>query len=338
MIANLGINGFGRIGRYLLRLLADDDQLRIAAINARADNATLAHLFKYDSTYGIFKGEVSHDDKGLIINGRPVIVTNKRANEWEWDRLGVDIAVETSGTIKSRASLAQHQACGAKKVVVSAPCKDADLTVVMGVNHDKYTDGEHLVISAASCTTNCLALVAKVLHETFGIRHGLMTTIHSYTMSQRILDGSHKDLRRGRAAGVSMIPTSTGAAKATGLVLPELEGKLDGMAIRVPTPNVSLVDFTCELKRKTTAVMLNAALKEAADGPLRVNMGYCDEPLVSIDHVGSTYGGVVDAISTCVTNGTMAKVIVWYDNEAGFTNQLVRLLRMVAQESPAARG
>ena len=329
MAVNLGLNGFGRIGRYLLRLLADDDQLRIAAINARADNATLAHLFKYDSIHGIFKGQVSHDDKGLSINGRPVVVTNKRANEWEWGRLGVDVAVETSGTIKNRAGLAQHMECGAKKVVVSAPCKDADLTVVMGVNHEKYKAGEHLVISAASCTTNCLAPAVKVLHETFGVRHGLMTTIHSYTMSQRILDGSHNDLRRARAACVSMIPTSTGAAKATGLVIPELEGKLDGMAVRVPTPNVSLVDFTCELRQATTAATVNAALKDAAAGSLRGNMGYSEEPLVSIDYVGDTYGGVVDAISTRVINGTMAKIIIWYDNEAGFSNQLVRLLRMV---------
>jgi len=329
MAVNLGVNGFGRIGRYLLRLLADDDQLCIAAVNARADNATLAHLFKYDSTHGTFKGRVVHDDNGLIINGRPVTVTNKRANEWEWGRLGVDVAVETSGTIKNRAGLAQHMDCGAKKVVVSAPCKDADLTVVMGVNHDKYRAGEHLVVSAASCTTNCLAPAVKVLHEAFGVRHGLMTTIHSYTMSQRILDGSHTDLRRARAACVSMIPTSTGAAKATGLVIPELEGKLDGMAVRVPTPNVSLVDFTCELTRETTAAAVNAALKEAAAGPLCGNMGYSEEPLVSIDYVGNTCGGVVDAISTRVINGTMAKIIIWYDNEAGFSNQLVRLLRMV---------
>ncbi|MCL1985443.1 MAG: type I glyceraldehyde-3-phosphate dehydrogenase [Betaproteobacteria bacterium] len=329
MAVNLGINGFGRIGRYLLRLLADDDQLLITAINARADNATLAHLFKYDSVHGIFKGEVAHDDKGLIVNGRPIAVTSKRANEWEWGRLGVDIAVETTGTIKNRAGLAQHMGCGAKKVVVSAPCKDADLTVVMGVNHDKYNAGEHRVISAASCTTNCLAPTVKVLHETFGVRHGLMTTIHSYTMSQRILDGSHNDLRRARAACVSMIPTSTGAAKATGLVIPELEGKLDGMAVRVPTPNVSLVDFTCELRREATVATINAALGEAAAGPLRGNMGYSEEPLVSIDYVGSIYGGVVDAISTRVINGTMAKIIIWYDNEAGFSNQLVRLLRMV---------
>ena len=329
MSVNLGVNGFGRIGRYLLRLLADDGQLRIAAINARADNATLAHLFKYDSIHGTFKGEVSHNDMGLIVNGRHIAVTSKRADEWEWGRLGVDIAVETSGTIKNRAGLARHMDCGAKKVVVSAPCKDADLTVVMGVNHDKYKAGEHLVVSAASCTTNCLAPAVKVLHEAFGVRHGLMTTIHSYTMSQRILDGSHNDLRRARAACVSMIPTSTGAARATGLVIPELEGKLDGMAVRVPTPNVSLVDFTCELKQETTAALVNAALKEAADGPLRGNMGYSGEPLVSVDYVGSTYGGVVDAISTRVINGTMAKIIIWYDNEAGFSNQLVRLLRMV---------
>lgn len=330
MVVNLGINGFGRIGRYLLRLLASDDQLRITAVNARADNATLAHLFKYDSVHHIFNGEVGHDDKGLFVNGRHIAVTNKRAGEWDWSASGVNIAVETSGTIKDRAGLARHMDRGAERVVVSAPCKDADLTVVMGVNHKEYDPQKHLVVSAASCTTNCLAPAVKVLHENFRVRHGLMTTIHSYTMSQRILDGSHNDLRRARAACLSMIPTSTGAAKAAGLVLPELAGKLDGMAVRVPTPNVSLVDFTGELEKNTTAAEVNAALKAAALDSLRGNMGYSEEPLVSVDYVGSIYGGVIDSISTRVIGGTMVKIIIWYDNEAGFTNQLVRLLRMAA--------
>ncbi len=330
MAVNLGINGFGRIGRYLLRLLASDEEMRIVAVNARADNATLAHLFKYDSIHHTFQGEVGHDDKGIIINGRHVAVTNKRAGEWEWGAHGVDIAVETSGTIKDRAGLARHMERGAKKVVVSAPCRDADLTVVMGVNHTQYDPKRHLVVSAASCTTNCLAPAVKVLHENFGIKHGLMTTVHSYTMSQRILDGSHNDLRRARAACMSMIPTSTGAAKATALVIPELASKLDGMAVRVPTPDVSLVDFTCEMEKAATAAEVNAALKAASAGALRDNMGYSEEPLVSIDYVGSTHGGVVDAGCTRVIGGTMAKLIIWYDNEAGFTNQLLRLLRMVA--------
>ncbi|AAS96617.1 type I glyceraldehyde-3-phosphate dehydrogenase [Nitratidesulfovibrio vulgaris] len=331
MSLNLGINGFGRIGRYLVRLLAEDNELSIAAINARADNASLAHLFKYDSCHGRFNGEVGHDADGLIVNGRHIAVTREKINEWRWGELGIDLAVETSGTVKDRAGLAQHIARGAKKCVISAPGKDADVTIVMGVNHGDYDPAKHDVISAASCTTNCLAPAAKVVHETFGIRHGIMTTVHSYTMSQRILDGSHKDLRRGRAAALSMIPTTTGAAKATALVYPALAGKLDGMAVRVPTPNVSLVDLTCELERETTVEEVNAALKAAAAGPMLGNMGFCEEPLVSIDFMGSTFGGVVDAQCTSVIDKTMLKLIIWYDNEAGFTNQLVRLLRMVGK-------
>ncbi len=328
----LGMNGFGRIGRYLVRLLADTDDLGVVAINARADNASLARLFKYDSCHGTFRGEVAHDDAGLIVNGRRIAVTRERAGDWKWKDLGIDISVETTGTIKDRAGLAQHLACGAKKSVISAPAKDADVTVVMGVNHGDYDPAKHDVISAASCTTNCLAPAAKTIHEAFGIKHGLMTTVHSYTMSQRILDGSHKDPRRARAAALSMIPTTTGAAKATTLVIPALAGKLDGMAVRVPTPNVSLVDLTCELERPTSVAEVNALLKAAAEGPLLGNMGYTEEPLVSVDYMGSTYGGVVDALCTSVIGGTMLKLIIWYDNEAGFTNQLVRLLRMVGKD------
>lgn len=332
MAVRIGINGFGRIGRYLVRLLASNDDLIVGAINARADNASLAHLFKYDSSHGTFRGTVGHDENGLIINGRHITVTRNKVAEWQWKDLGITLAVETSGTIKDRNGLAQHMACGARKVVISAPCKDADITVVMGVNQDSYDCSKHDVVSAASCTTNCLAPVAKVLHEAFGIKHGLMTTIHSYTMSQRILDGSHKDLRRARAACVSMIPTTTGAAKATTLVIPSLVGKLDGMAVRVPTPNVSLVDFTCETERPCDTASVNAAIKAAAEGPLLGNLGYCDEPLVSVDYQGNTCGGVVDAMSTMAIDGHLAKVIIWYDNEAGFTNQLVRLLYMVSKD------
>lgn len=332
MALKLGINGFGRIGRYLVRLLAEDNELSIAAINARADNASLAHLFKYDSCHGRFAGEVGHDADGLIVNGRHIAVTRQKINEWRWSEFGIDLAVETSGTVKDRVGLAQHIACGAKKCVISAPGNDADVTIVMGVNHDDYVPAKHDVISAASCTTNCLAPPAKVVHEAFGIKHGLITTVHSYTMSQRLLDGSHKDLRRGRAAALSMIPTTTGAAKATTLVYPALAGKLDGMAVRVPTPNVSLVDLTCELERDTTIEEVNAALKAAAEGPMLGNMGFCEEPLVSIDFMGSTFGGVVDAQCTAVIDKRMLKLIIWYDNEAGFTNQLVRLLRMVGKD------
>ena len=332
MPVKVGMNGFGRIGRYLLRLMADDKEIQIAAINARADNAALAYLFKYDSTYGTFQGTVDHDENGIIVNGRHITVTRCKAGEWEWERLGVTLAVETTGTIKDREGLAQHLACGAKKVVISAPGKDVDAMIVMGVNHNTYDGAKHSVISAASCTTNCLAPAVKVLHETFGFRHGLMTTIHSYTMSQRILDGTHKDWRRGRAAAVSMVPSSTGAAKAVGQVMPELEGKLNGMSVRIPTFDCSLVDLTCEVEKACDAAAVNAALQAASNGALAENMGYSEEPLVSIDYKGSTFGGVVDALSTQVLDGTMVKLLIWYDNESGFTNQLLRLLRMVGKD------
>lgn len=332
MPVKVGMNGFGRIGRYLLRLMADDNNIQIAAINARADNDALAYLFKYDSTYGTFQGTVDHDENGIIVNGRHIAVTRCKAGQWEWERLGVTLAVETTGTIKDREGLAQHLACGAKKVVISAPGKDVDAMIVMGVNHDTYDGAKHSIISAASCTTNCLAPAVKVLHETFGFRHGLMTTIHSYTMSQRILDGTHKDWRRGRAAAVSMVPSSTGAAKAVGQVMPELEGKLNGMSVRIPTFDCSLVDLTCEVEKACDAAAVNAALQAASKGALVENMGYSEEPLVSIDYKGSTYGGVVDALSTQVLDGTMVKLLIWYDNESGFTNQLLRLLRMVGKD------
>ncbi len=329
MPIRIGINGFGRIGRYLIRLAAAEPDIELAAVNARADNAALAHMLKYDSVHGRFPFPVSATDKGLNVDGRDVPVTRKPTGEWDWAEYGADLVVETTGTLKDRAGAAKHLERGAKKVVVSAPVSDADAMIVMGVNQDIYDPAAHDVVSAASCTTNCLAPAAKVIAENFGIRHGLMTTIHSYTMSQRILDGSHKDARRSRAAAVSMIPTSTGAAKAIGKVYPALKGKLDGMAVRVPTPDVSLVDFTAELERETDAAAVNAALKAAAAGPLGENMGYSEEPLVSVDYVGSTYGGVVDSLLTTVMDKTMLKLIIWYDNEAGFTNQLLRLVRLV---------
>lgn len=331
MAVRVALNGFGRIGRYVTRLLADSQDIEIAAINARADNANLAYLLKYDTVHRTFPGEISHNDKGIIVNGRLIPVTRDAINEWQWKDIGVDIALETTGKIKDRDGLAKHLECGAKKVVMSAPAKNADATIVMGVNHDIYDPAKHIVVSNASCTTNCLAPVAKVLHDNFGIKQGLMTTVHSYTMSQRILDGSSKDFRRGRAGAACMLPTTTGAAKAVGLVIPELNGKLDGMAIRIPTPNVSLVDLTCELNKDVTVAEVNAALKAASDGPMKDNLGYTDEPLVSTDFLGSTYGGVVDSSCTSVMGGRMVKLIVWYDNESGFSNQLVRLLHMVAK-------
>lgn len=330
MSARLGINGFGRIGRYLVRLLADSEDAPVAVINARADNAQLAHLFKYDSVHGRFHGTVDHDADGLVVNGRHIAVTRCKAGEWAWKAHHVDIAVETTGTIKKREGLAGHLACGAKKVIMSAPVSDADVTIVFGVNSAMYDPAKHDVVSAASCTTNCLAPVAKVLNDTFGIERGTMTTIHSYTMSQRILDGSHKDIRRARAAAMSMIPTTTGAAKAVALVIPELKGRLDGTAIRVPTPDGSLVDLVCVMRDDVTVEGVNAAMKAAAEGPLKDTLGYTEEPLVSVDYIGDTHGGVVDALSTAVMGGKLLKMLIWYDNEAGFTNQLARLIRLVA--------
>ncbi|MCT4536121.1 type I glyceraldehyde-3-phosphate dehydrogenase [Halodesulfovibrio sp.] len=329
MAVKLGINGFGRIGRYLVRLLIDDSELEIAAINARADNESLAHLFKYDSVHGTFNGDVEANEKGFKVNGKQIVVTRCARGEWKWGELGVEIAVETTGTIKDRDGLAEHIACGAKKSVISAPGNGVDATIVMGVNDDTYDAEKHHVLSNASCSTNCLAPAAKIINDAFGIKHGLMTTIHGYTMGQRILDGSHKDLRRARAAGMSMIPTTTGAAKAVGLVLPELAGKLDGMAIRVPIPDGSLIDLTCTVEKDTTAEEVNAVLKAAAEGSMKDHLGYSDEPLVSVDYIGDTHGGVVDSLCTSVMDGNMVKVLVWYDNEAGFTNQLARLLRKV---------
>ena len=330
-VKKIGINGFGRIGRYLVRLLADSNDLEVAVINARADNAGLAHLLKYDSTHGHFPYPVEACEEGIIVNGKTIKVTRDPLGEWKWGELGIDLVIETTGKMKDKTAAMDHIKCGAKKVIVSAPTKEADATIVMGVNDSDYEVAAHQVISAASCTTNCLAPATKVIDENFGIVKGLMTTIHSYTMSQRILDGSHKDLRRARSCAVSMLPTSTGAARAIGLVYPKLKGKIDGMAIRVPTPNVSIVDFTVTLEKPATVEEINAALKKASQGAMKDNLGYTEEPLVSIDFNGDTHGGVVDAELTSVIEGNMAKVIIWYDNEASFTNQLVRLTKMVAK-------
>ena len=326
MATKIGLNGFGRIGRYLTRLLADEKGLELVAVNARASNEDLAHLLKYDSVHGRFL-DVVPTANGFKVAGKEVKVTRNAPGEWIWGDLGCDIVIESTGKFTDRESCEKHLACGAKKVIISAPGKNADVTVVVGVN-DKALKAGHKIISNASCTTNCLAPAAKVINDKFGIKHGIMTTVHSYTMSQRILDGSHKDLRRARACAMNMVPTTTGAAKAVGLVIPELNGILDGMAIRVPTPNVSLVDLVCELKKKTTAEAVNAALKAAANK----SMGYTEEPLVSTDFMGSTFGGVVDASLTKVMGGTQLKLIIWYDNEAGFTNQLLRLTKMAAKK------
>ncbi|QJB57821.1 type I glyceraldehyde-3-phosphate dehydrogenase [Pseudodesulfovibrio sp. zrk46] len=324
MATKIGLNGFGRIGRYFARLVAEEKDLELVAVNARASNEDLAHLLKYDSVHGRFL-DVQATDDGFVMNGKAVKVTRNAPGEWTWGELGCDLVIESTGKFTDRESCEKHLACGAKKVLISAPGKDADVTVVVGVN-DADLKAEHNIISNASCTTNCLAPVAKVVNDKYGIKHGIMTTIHSYTMSQRILDGSHKDMRRARACAVNMVPTTTGAAKAVGLVIPELNGVLDGMAVRVPTPNVSLVDLVCELDKKVTAEDVNAALKAAAND----SMGYTDEPLVSVDFMGSTFGGVVDSSLTRVMGGTQLKLIIWYDNEAGFTHQLMRLTKKVA--------
>lgn len=330
MTVRIGMNGFGRIGKYMARIFSDEPNLELVALNARADNSTLAHMMKYDSIHGKFSGQVQANAQGLLINGKQVVVTRKGPGEWAWKDLGVDIVLETTGKFRDRESCQKHMSCGAKKVIISAPGKNADATIVMGVNDGILDPSKHSIVSNASCTTNCLAPPAMVIHKAFGIKHGLITTVHSYTMSQRILDGSHQDLRRGRAAAMSMIPTTTGAAKAVSEVIPELKGKLDGMAVRVPTPNVSLVDLVVELEKSTTVQDVNQTLKAASNGSLKDNMGFCEEPLVSIDFVGSTYGGVVDSACTTVMSGTMLKLIIWYDNEAGFCHQLMRLTRKIA--------
>ena len=326
MAVKIGINGFGRIGRYLTRLLADDRDLDLAVVNARGDNQQLAHLLKYDSVHGKFKHPVEANLDGFNVGCKHVRITRNLPDEWVWGEEGCDIVVESTGKFNDRDGCEKHLAAGAKKVVVSAPAKGEDVTIVIGVNDDEYKP-EHKIISNASCTTNCLAPVAKLLNDAYGIKHGLMTTIHSYTMSQRVLDGTCKDWRRGRACGMSMVPTTTGAARAVTKVIPALAGKLDGMAVRVPTPNVSLVDLTCELEKSTTTEELLATLKAAANE----SMGCSEEPLVSVDYVGDTHGGVIDIPSCQVLDGTMAKLIIWYDNESGFTNQLLRLIRMVAK-------
>ncbi len=329
MAVKIGLNGFGRIGRFVTRLLSNDNELEIVAVNARADNNTLAHLLKYDSVHRTFGGEVIPNEEGFVLNGRQIKVTRQGLGEWLWGELGVDIVLETTGKFRDRESCEKHLSCGAKKVLIGAPGKNPDITIVMGVN-DGELKSQHKIISNASCTTNCMAPPTKVIHERFGITRGLMTTIHSYTMSQRILDGSHKDLRRARAAAMSMIPTTTGAAKAVTEVIPELKGKLHGMAIRVPTPNVSLVDLNVELERDVSREELNNALKEASKNELKNIMDYTEIPLVSVDYVSTSYAGIVDGLLTEVLEGKLAKIIIWYDNESGFSNQLVRLTRKVA--------
>ena len=332
MAIRVGINGFGRIGRNVFRACLGESKLEFVAVNDITNSATLAHLLKHDSIHGILKDDVKAEGDALVVGGKSVKVLAERdPSKLPWKSLGVDLVLECSGIFTERDKAAAHLTAGAKKVIVSAPSKGADLTVCYGVNHTAFDAAKHHVLSNASCTTNCLAPVAKVLHETFGIKRGLMTTVHAYTNDQRILDLPHEDLRRARAAALSMIPTSTGAAKAIGLVIPALDGKLDGMAVRVPTPNVSLVDLTAELEKPATEKDMNAAIKAAAEGPLKGILQYCTEPLVSIDFRGNPYSSILDSEYTKVMDGDFVKILSWYDNEWGYSNRCVDLLVYMAK-------
>ncbi len=330
MTVKIGINGFGRIGRLVFRAALESGKAEVVGINDLCDNKTLAHLLKYDSTHGTFQGEVQAAEDALIVNGKKIAACAERdPAALKWDEMGADVVVESTGFFRKRDAAAAHLGGSVKKVIISAPSPDADNTIVLGVNDDTYDAEKDDVISNASCTTNCLAPVCKVLQEKFGIERGLMTTIHSYTNDQSVLDFAHKDLRRARAAALSMIPTKTGAAAAIGLVMPELKGKIDGMAIRVPTPNVSVVDLVANLNTDTDADAVNAALKEAAEGSLKGILVYCDEPLVSIDFNHSPASSSVDGLATKVLDGRMVKIIAWYDNEWGYSCRTIDLAAMI---------
>ncbi len=336
MAIRVGINGFGRIGRNILRAALPDRELDIVAVNDVTDAKTLAHLLKYDSILGNLSHDVRVEGDTILVDGRKVkVLSSKDPAALPWRDLGVEYAIESTGLFTDADKAKVHLEGGAKKVIISSPAKGEDLTIVMGVNHDKYDPSRHHIVSNASCTTNCLAPVAKVLHDSFGIIRGQMTTIHSYTNDQKILDLPHKDLRRARAAALSMIPTSTGAAKAIYLVIPELKGRLDGVAMRVPTPNVSVVDLTVELKGETTAEAINAVMTKAAAGPLRGILEVSNEELVSIDFRGNPASSIVDAPLTRVLQGNLAKVFAWYDNEWGFSSRMCDLIRFMASKDRA---
>ncbi len=331
----VAINGFGRIGRNFMRCWAErqSSQLEVVAINDTSDPRTNAHLLKYDSMMGIFKADVSADDNTITVNGKTVKCTSDRNPEnLPWKDWGIDLIIESTGVFISKEGATKHLNAGAKKVLITAPGKGDDGTFVVGVNHHDYDHHKHNIISNASCTTNCLAPVAKVLHESFGIIKGTMTTTHSYTGDQRLLDASHRDLRRARAAAMNIVPTSTGAAKAVALVLPALAGKLNGIALRVPTPNVSVVDLVINVEKNTIAEQVNEVLRLAAEGPMKGILKYCDLPLVSSDHAGTDESSIVDAALTMVMGGDMVKVIAWYDNEWGYSQRVVDLAEVVAQK------
>jgi glyceraldehyde 3-phosphate dehydrogenase len=334
----VGINGFGRIGRQSLRCLIErTPDVEVVAVNDLVDTSLNALLFKHDSTYGAYPGRVEHTDDALIIDGREIqVLREKDPSALPWGDLGVDIVLESTGKFTDASSARAHLTTGAKKVVISAPAKGEDITIVLGVNEDRYDPAVHHVISNASCTTNCLAPAAKVLHDRVGIEHGLMNTIHSYTNDQRILDVAHKDPRRARAAGQNIIPTTTGAAKALALVIPDLKGLVDGFSLRVPTPTVSVVDFTATVSRPTSIEELNDAFRVAAAGPMKGILGVSDEPLVSTDFRGDARSSIIDAASTMVIDGTLVKVIAWYDNEWGYSCRVADLVGLVAARLPVA--
>ena len=334
MTIRVGINGFGRIGRNFFRAVAQgDNNLEVVAVNDLTDNGTLANLLKYDSVLGRFDGEITHDDESITVNGHRIVVTaEKDPKQLKWGEYDVDLVIESTGRFTNGNDAKAHLEAGAKKVIISAPGKEVDATFVYGVNSDTYDPANHNVISAASCTTNCLAPMAKVLNDKFGIEKGLMTTVHSYTGDQRLQDAPHRDLRRARAAAVNMVPTSTGAAKAVSLVLPQLKGKLDGYAMRVPTITGSATDLTFEASREVTVEEINAAIKEAATGEFGETLGYTEDPIVSTDIITDPHGCIFDAGMTKVSNGNLVKVLGWYDNEWGYTNQLVRTTSLVASK------
>jgi glyceraldehyde 3-phosphate dehydrogenase len=332
MAVRVGINGFGRIGRNVLRAatMAKQTDIEFVGVNDITDTKTLAHLLKYDSVHKRFPGTVEAKGDALVVNGKPIKVTSiKEPEKLPWKDLGVEYVLESTGRFTDRDNAAKHLTAGAKKVVISAPAKGEDITICIGVNHEKYDPAKHHIISNASCTTNCLVPVVKVVMDNFGFKHGFMTTVHSYTNDQQILDLPHKDLRRARAAALSIIPTTTGAAKATGLVIPEVKGKIDGVSLRVPTPDVSIVDLTAEVERPTTVEAVNAAFKKAASSSLKGILDVSDEPLVSVDYIGSLYSSVVDSMSTAVIDGTLVHVSSWYDNEMGYSARCVDLLAYI---------
>jgi glyceraldehyde 3-phosphate dehydrogenase len=331
MTIRVGINGFGRIGRNVFRGALGDPEIEIVAVNDLTDAKTLAHLLKYDSVHGILDAKVEAEDDKIIVDGRPIkVMAERNPSELPWGKVGVEFVVESTGIFRSRDKAQLHIDAGCKKVIITAPAKKEDITLVMGVNEEQYDPEQHHVISNASCTTNCLAPVARVLDEEFSINRGLMTTVHSYTNDQQILDLPHADLRRARAAAVNIIPTTTGAAAAVGLVLPQLQGKLDGFAMRVPTPDVSIIDLVCQVERPVTAAKVNEALRRASEGPLKGILGYTEEPLVSMDFKGDPRSSIVDASLTTVIDGTLVKVVAWYDNEWAYSLRVLDLIKYMA--------